>query len=164
MAELWKWCSRGEYGVRRESYRLHLNESLDHLRWGGKKEPKLLISKNGKIGGECGSVGCPRRGSEDGLERYTRLFTNIRRRALPYFRRRRLRACRMRRRAAFLEPLEAGVINQLGDGPLGSRSVRVKCPRVSKPMGGRLRTVRRGSGVLTLDQRGRMGSRGYGFS
>ena len=77
MAEPWKLCSRGECGVREESYRLiHMSESLDRLRWGAKKEPKPLILKYGEIGGECGSVGCPRRGSEDGLERYTRLFHN----------------------------------------------------------------------------------------
>jgi len=32
-------------------------------------------------------------------------FTNMRRRALPYFRRRKLRACRMKAGVAFLSPL-----------------------------------------------------------
>ncbi len=57
-----------------ESYRLHLSESLDHLRWGSKKEPRPLFSKDGEIGEECGSLGCPRRGSEDGLELHTHIF------------------------------------------------------------------------------------------
>jgi hypothetical protein len=51
-----------------------MSESLDHLRWGGKKEAIPLIMKDGEIGGECRSVGGPHRGSENGLERYTRLF------------------------------------------------------------------------------------------
>jgi hypothetical protein len=47
---------------------------LDHLRWGSEKKPRSLVSKDGEIGRECGIVGCPRRGLEDGLECHIRLF------------------------------------------------------------------------------------------
>ncbi len=50
------WNSR----QRNSKYRLHVSESLDHLRWGG-KEPRLLIPKDGEIVGEYGSIGFPRR-------------------------------------------------------------------------------------------------------
>ena len=43
-------------------------------------------------------------------------------------------------------------------GSMGVLSVRRKTPRESTSLGGGLRTVRRGSGLLTLDQSGREGS------
>ncbi len=70
----WEWSSRGVCGVRGERRCLHLGYSFDHLRRGGKKEPRILIPEDREIGGVCGGAGCLRRGSEDVLERHTRFF------------------------------------------------------------------------------------------
>jgi hypothetical protein len=78
-------------------------------------------------------------------------FTNMRRRALAYFRRRRLRACRMRRRVAILSLLKQSCVACWVVVTMGLRSGRVKIPRLSKSLSGGLGTVRKDSGVLTLD-------------
>ena len=91
-------------------------------------------------------------------------FANMRRSALPYFRRRRLRAFQVMRRVVFLNLLKQpwDVCRVVVPVRLGSG--RVKRPRVSKSSGGGLMTVRRDIGVLTLDQRDGEGASGGGNS
>ena len=70
-------------------------------------------------------------------------FTNMRRRALPYFRRRNLRTWQMRRRNAFLSPLKQMCALDRVNVPMGRGSGRTRTPKVSRFLGGGLRTVRR---------------------
>ena len=91
-------------------------------------------------------------------------FTNMRRSALPYFRRRKLRAWRMRRRVAFLSPLKQPCVVGRVVVPMGRGSGRAKTPKVSRFLGGGLRAVRKDSGVAALDHSGREGFSGGGSS
>ncbi len=91
-------------------------------------------------------------------------FTNMRRHALPYFRRRKLRAWRMRRQVAFLSPMKQSCAACRVVVPMGIGSGRIKTPKVSRFLGVGLRTVRRNIGVSTLDQSGREGSSRGGSS
>ncbi len=91
-------------------------------------------------------------------------FTNMRRSALPYFRRRKLRAWRMRRRAAFLSPLKQYCAADRVDVPVKRESERTKTPKVSMFLGGGLRAVRRDIGVATLTHSCREGSSRDGSS
>ena len=75
VAEPRKWCSRGECGVRGESYRLHLSELLYHLRWGDEKSPDLSSRRMKRSVGSVGLFVVPAEFlNEDGLECHTRLF------------------------------------------------------------------------------------------
>ena len=62
-----------------------MSELLYHIRWDGEKKPTSLVSKDGEIGRECGIVGCPRRGFEDGLECHTRLFHKLAKKSFATF-------------------------------------------------------------------------------
>jgi hypothetical protein len=78
-------------------------------------------------------------------------FTNMRRRFLPYLTRRRLRACRMRRRVTLMRPLNQLVRDcKVGSSWSFSRSFLVRKPSLFKSLRSGERTVRMGMGVLTL--------------
>ncbi len=116
VAKPWEWSSRGELGVRGESCRLHVSKSLDQLRWGGKKEPRPRIPKDGKIGGECGSLRCPRRDSEDGLERHPPLFHKHTKNCFAEFQAAKVGSMPFEEAICLLEPLKSSVGSLLRGG------------------------------------------------
>jgi hypothetical protein len=79
-------------------------------------------------------------------------FTNMRGSALPYFRRRRLRAWRIRMRVAFHSPLKQSCAVYRVVGSMGVVFNRWRTPREFASLGGGLRTVRRDCGLMTIDQ------------
>ena len=81
-------------------------------------------------------------------------FTNMRMRALPNFSLRKLRAWQIRRRVAFLSPLKQSCAVYRFVAPSRVGLGRRRIPKESRSLGGGLRTVRRDSGVSTLDHSG----------
>ncbi len=105
-----------------------------------------------------GSVGLSRVPSEVrrmDLRATLRFFTNMRKSALPYSSRRRLRAWRIRRRVAFPSPLNQSCAACRVVVSIGAVSGRRRIPRESTSLGCGLRTLRRDIGLLTMDQSGR---------
>jgi hypothetical protein len=117
--------------------------------------PNFSSQRTERSVGRVGLSGAPSEVRRIDLRAALGFFTNMRRIALPYFRRRSLRAWRIRRRAAFLSPLKQSCATCRAVGSLGVVSVRRRTLRESMSLGGGLRTVRRDIGLLTLDQSGR---------
>jgi len=122
------------------------------------RRPDVSSRRTERSVGRVGLSGAPSEMRRMDLRAKLGFFTNTRRSALPYFRRRRLRAWRMRRRVAFLSPLKQSSVACMIVGSVGVVSVRRRTPRESLSLRGGLRTMRRDSGLLTLDHSGREGS------
>jgi len=112
-----------------------------------RRRPDFSSRKMERSIGSVGLSGVPSEVRRIDLRATFGFFTNMRRRALPYFRRRRLRAWRMRRRVAFRSLGKQAYAACRVVVPKGRGFGRTKTPKVSRLLGGGLRTVRRDSGV-----------------
>jgi len=128
------------------------------------RRPNVSSRRTERSLGSQGLSGVPSEVQRIDLRAALGFFTNMRIMALPYFSRRKLRAWRMRRWVAFLSPLKQACVACEVVVPLRVGSSRRRTLKESRSLGGGLRTVRRNSGVSTLDQSDGEGSSRVGSS